>query len=721
MTFLNPLALFGLLAAAIPVLLHILNLRRLRTIEFSTLSFLKELQRTRIRRVKIRQILLLILRTLLIIAVVLAFARPTLRGSLSGLVGSQARTSAVILLDDTPSMTARNETGELFLQARSAAQTVLGLLADGDDAAVVPLSTVGRQEPPPLQRDLSLVRRTAASAEVTDIHRTLEDGLRTAAHILHGSRNVNREVYLLSDLQATGVTTNRSTRAEAIFDPAVRAFVLPLVAAPGANGSVENVEIPSAIRQRGRPLTLRAVVRDHGDRPLKDHVVSVTLGNSRVAERAVDVPEGTSARVEFMLLPQQSGWLTGAVDLESDGLDFDNRAFFAVFIPPSIHLLAAGAPDALRFLRLAIRSQSADSTSGLVWTETTPAGFSARALRGIDVLFLVDPGDLRPDQIRAVGDFLQSGGGVILFPGPATTPDVYRRKYGPLGFPRMEAVSPTGGRKGESFLEFRRIDRQHPVFQNMFETSDENQRAAGSSAGPGVESPRIEQRARFVPSASATVVIALSDGSPFMIDQKVGRGRLLTFAVPPTTQWSDLPTRGIFPPLMDRAALYAAQEDDPAPTVRPGDDVVVEIRQPAVTSVTAIDPAGHSDILALFQRGLSRAVRLRDTHQPGVYRITGNGKTIEDICVNVDPAESDPTPVSARDLLTVLGRLGIDRSHVRRIDRTDEIPRAVTEARYGTELWRVFLIVALLLALAELAIARESARDDNPLKGGTAS
>ena len=60
MVFLNPLVLLGLAAAAIPLILHLLNLRKLRTIEFSTLTFLKELQQTKIRRLKLRQLLLLL-------------------------------------------------------------------------------------------------------------------------------------------------------------------------------------------------------------------------------------------------------------------------------------------------------------------------------------------------------------------------------------------------------------------------------------------------------------------------------------------------------------------------------------------------------------------------------------------------------------------------------------------------------------------------------------
>ena len=81
MTFLNPFVLFGLAAAAIPILLHLLNLRKLKTIDFSTLRFLKELQKTSIRKLKAQQIILLILRTLIVIFSVLAFSRPTIKST----------------------------------------------------------------------------------------------------------------------------------------------------------------------------------------------------------------------------------------------------------------------------------------------------------------------------------------------------------------------------------------------------------------------------------------------------------------------------------------------------------------------------------------------------------------------------------------------------------------------------------------------------------------
>ena len=70
MTFLNPAVLIGLAAASIPILIHLLNLRKLKTIEFSTLIFLRELQKNKIRRVKLKQLLLLALLVLIILMIV---------------------------------------------------------------------------------------------------------------------------------------------------------------------------------------------------------------------------------------------------------------------------------------------------------------------------------------------------------------------------------------------------------------------------------------------------------------------------------------------------------------------------------------------------------------------------------------------------------------------------------------------------------------------------
>ena len=105
--------MFGLIASSIPIILHLLNLRKLRKIEFSSLIFLKELQKNKIRKIKVKQILLLIIRTLIVALLVFSFSRPVMKGYLSGF-GSHAKTSVVIILDDSYSMSINDQNGNYF-------------------------------------------------------------------------------------------------------------------------------------------------------------------------------------------------------------------------------------------------------------------------------------------------------------------------------------------------------------------------------------------------------------------------------------------------------------------------------------------------------------------------------------------------------------------------------------------------------------------------------
>ena len=140
MTFLNPVILFGLLAASIPILIHLLNLRKLKKIEFSTLQFLKELQKNKIRKIKFKQWLLLALRVLIILCIVTAFARPTLVGVSIGGTTSAAKTTAVFLLDDTFSMSVVDQEGSYFNQAKETIKKLLIQFEEGDEVGLILVS-----------------------------------------------------------------------------------------------------------------------------------------------------------------------------------------------------------------------------------------------------------------------------------------------------------------------------------------------------------------------------------------------------------------------------------------------------------------------------------------------------------------------------------------------------------------------------------------------------
>ncbi|MEO8168429.1 MAG: BatA domain-containing protein, partial [bacterium] len=380
MTFLNPLFLFGLLAASIPIIIHLLNLRKLKVIEFSSLQFLKELQKTKMRRVKIRQWLLLALRTMLIIAVVMAFSRPALRGSLSGLAGfplggsTHARTTLVLLLDDSPSMTVRNERGEFFTQAKEAASHILDLMKDGDEAYLIKLSDVKQSAEWTPSHAAAPLKKSLEQLNCSQQTAPFRDALGIAAKLLSESKNFNQEVYLITDAQATQFKS--AADSSDLFDDKVKLFLADV--RTGSSNEIENAgitsaEVTSKLITYGKPVTLEASVRNSGSSAIRNSVVSVYLDGARVVQHSVDVGAHSSASTRLIISPKRRGILHGYVHLEDDAFEQDNTRYFAMNVPNRIRVLSVGpSSNEIRLAALALTLDKDSGAAGLFSVDQIP-------------------------------------------------------------------------------------------------------------------------------------------------------------------------------------------------------------------------------------------------------------------------------------------------------------------------------------------------------------
>ncbi|MCX6134699.1 MAG: VWA domain-containing protein [Ignavibacteriales bacterium] len=725
MTFLNPLALFGLLAAAIPILLHLLNLRRLRTIEFSTLSFLKELQKSSIRRLKLRQLLLLILRTLLVLLIVFAFARPTLRGSLIGNIGSHTRTTAVFIIDDSFSMTVSDDQGELLKQAKQAANNVVHVFKEGDEIFVLPLSSLtgpqGTNEN--AIRDFSLLAKSLNEIKSSAQRGSLEDGIRVAARMLAGTRNFNKEVYVFSDFQQ-GVIRNElvgSAAKEKLFAPEVRFFLVPLGKREIQNFGIESVAIPSSIFEKDKPFTVQARVGNYSGNNVQDHVVSVFLNGTRVAERSIDIPQRSVLPLEFSVAASATGYIEGFVETEEDDFQYDNRRYFVLKIPERIRALVVGGAGETRFPLLALSTRTSASESALVLNEVTADRMSSVEIKRADVIVLCTSVGFSAGQVSELSAFVRSGGGLVLFPGTGIDPVTFNALMGAgLSIPSLTGIDRPSKPTAESgsYLEFGKVELQHPLFEGMFE-SRRGQPPAGSSAGGSaaairMESPRVRTSARFALTPQSNPVIALTNGAPFLAEQRLGTGRIFLFAVPPTTDWSDLPLKGIFVPLLHRSVLYLARAQARPEEALPGSEVVVRSSVATSGTWTIRNPQKVDVVATPTLQAFQQSLRFSGTDQPGIYTVLAKKEKLEQFVVNLDSRESQTQKATTAEISSLLDALGIDRSAVRESSNSDTIGRTVLESRFGVELWKYLLILALIVAVIELLVARSTRQETGP-------
>lgn len=720
MTFLNPLVLLGLLAAAIPILLHLFNLRKLRTVEFSTLTFLKELQKTKIRRIKIRQWLLLLLRTLLVLLLVMAFARPTLRGPLSGIVGERAKTTAVLILDDTPSMSATDDRGEYLQQAVDAARRVVALMHEGDEIYLLKLSTLTQTgattDIQPI-RSLPMLQATLKETKLSFRSHKLEDALRLSARLLATSTNLNKEVYLFSDFQEGGVVSADASALapESLFSESVRFFAVQIGKRQPNNIGIESVTIPTSMFEPGKAFQVRVRLINAGENAVEGFIVSLFLNGERVTQQGVDFAGRSSADVEFTVVPKSAGMLEGIIELESDDLDFDNRRYFTVDIPTSIRVLLVGTPADLQYIRLALGTREATSSSTFQMRETTTERLAVSDLRAHDVILFSNPRDLSVAQTEQLSAFLASGRGIVIFPGLQTQPVVFNADFAEkLQLPRLlgiELLRPDPARdETESFVTFDRVDFQHPVFQGMFE-EDLLHGPTRRQPSPqrAVETPNVKTFARFQLPPQARTVIALANGAPFLVETPALQGRLFLFAVAPNLDWSDFPLKGLFVPLLHRVVAYLAAEPQTGETLV-GEEAVLRTRSRSTDRWVVLSPSKAETVVQPRTFGLERMVRFRDTETPGIYTLNSGSTIVRKFAVNLHPDESKTAKADGVTLDRMRQRLGIAETTWLMIEPTEEILRTILQARLGVELWKHFLLAALLVAIAEMFVARDSKR-----------
>jgi aerotolerance regulator-like protein len=336
-SFIHPLALLGLAAAAIPALLHLLQRRTPPQVDFPPVRYLSAAERESARRLKLRHLLLLILRTALIVTIVLAAARPLvpLRGG-----GAHQPTAAVIILDNSPSSGAIVDGGLVLDRLRVAARSSVGRTTSADRVWLMLCDGVLRGG----SREALLA--TIDSTHPGWLRLDLVQAVERAARIVNAQPLVDREVHVLSDLQRTALASSRA---------AVPSGIRVLALAPGREAPNRGISSVT-VSEGAAVIELSGSGLDAGGAP---QPVPVTIRIGGGPNRGETAARGlaTPGAVVTVSLPAQSlspGWWVGEAALEPDELRADDRRPFAWRVAPPAKVMATAAAGSFVAAALAV-------------------------------------------------------------------------------------------------------------------------------------------------------------------------------------------------------------------------------------------------------------------------------------------------------------------------------------------------------------------------------
>ncbi len=673
MTFLNPLVLVGLIAAAIPLLVHLFNFRRPRRLDYSSLALLQALQHTIIQRIRIRQWLLLLLRTLALCAIVTAFAQPVFKGASGTRFLGRASVSMAVVLDNSLSMLLRDVEGTFIAQVRQAAQNLVNSARPGDEVFVFSTAEAALARPDAI-----------ADIEVSNVTRTATEAIQhAAAHLAREGVHVNQVVYYAGDLQESTLTDS------ATYSPqgSVRVALIPVQAASRPNVAITGTVVKSRIVEPGQAVTVEATLVNHGLSPLDNWAVSLYLEGERVAQMGVALPPDLPARTTLLASPQSRGWLSGYVQTEDDTFLEDNRHYFTLHVPASRNILIVrGAGANVKHVELAFAVREGQTTLRTLVIDAH--ALSATALSRYDAVFLVSPATLSTGEVTALARYVDRGGGLMLFPADEVN--------GANAL--LETLGAGSLAIRETPVSVAVADFEHPLFAGVFEETLTEQARA-------LERLAVSRMALYTPGTGVeSALIGLSDGASFLQEIQYGGGRVLVMAVAPDPAWSDLPVRGLFVPLMYRSAYYlSAGESVQGDALVTGRTSRLRVRAAGRRlHLTTPDGAEH---VPEQQQVFGATLLDVKVSTPGIADVLATDSLVRRVSVNLDERESRLTYAAPEDAAGALEEvLGIP-VEVAGDAGLSSVSETIMQARSGVNLWRHMLIAALIFLAAEMLVA----------------
>ncbi|GAA4011586.1 BatA and WFA domain-containing protein [Hymenobacter fastidiosus] len=670
MTLTYPWFLWGLLAVAIPIAIHLFELRRPQRLLFTNVGFIREIKLITARQRKVKHLLVLLARVCFLVFLVLLFCQPFIPARKSEGV---AATVVAVVVDATPSMQVLSNTDQpLFERAISEARD----LPAAYSAATRYVLPEGNG-----QLSAAAFQTTLDQLAIAGTAPAVQGPLQR----LKTRSGKTQQVFIFSDFQKNSFTPKLLAA-----DSGQQVFLVPLAGKATPNVFVDSVLLDDAFVRAGTDISLRVRLRNGGSMVAPNCQVKLFVGARQVAayQTAVEAQRTAISTVRVRL--EGADLQQCRVEVEDFPVTFDNTYYFTLQPAPKIRIVDIGSPEEVNTRRLY------GNEPLFAYQGSRPQNPDYRQLAAANLTVVQEVPQVEAGLREALRQAVQQGGTVVIVPpAGAAGRASYNQLFRDLGIGTVQwAAIPAGA---PILQEVAQPSPQNPFFRDVF--AGQSRQAVMPKAAPVLRWSR-----------SGTDVLRMRDGDGYLAGFASGRGMVYLFAAPFGGGYADFTNHALFVPVMYRLAMQSYRTDQ---------RLAYRLNQGTVTlgGTEAVGGNGKESVLKLVKDSLTfipsqrmQAGELRFEVPPGMresgfYTLTRNGQPVTTLAFNFDKRESSLATYSAAELRQLIGP---NRPKVQVYEATaaQSVAAQYKAERVGTPLWRYCLWLALGSLLAEVLLLR---------------
>lgn len=684
MQFVNPLYLFGLLAIAIPVIIHLFNFRRFRKVYFTNVRFLQELKQQTQKQSQLRHLLILAMRILAITALVLAFAQPYIPFH-EAQSKKASRNAVSIFVDNSFSMEAVGQGGTLLDESKQKAHEIVSAYKSSDLFQLLTCDFEGRHQRF-VTRDefvtmLEEVKVSPSVRSFSEINRRQND-------LLKSETSARRTSFMISDFQKSSFNS-----VDFIQDSSVSTYLVPLESSTAANVYIDTCWFVQPTQQPGKTSILSARVWNKSETDLEKIPLKLLINNQQKSVASIDIKAGMSTTVELPFTIYQAGPQQGMLQVTDYPVTYDDKFYFSFDVLSSIHVLAINGGAENRYLK-ALFAQD----SSVVLFNMSDKSLDYGSLPNYDLIILNEIPVFSSGLSEEIKKYVTNGGTILFLPSPNVDLNSVNSFLLSLNAPSYQALDTSDTRVVK-------LSEESYLFRDVFERQQGRQVVA-----PNTDLPKVNRHYPVSYNSSMLTVPLMSmlNGKEFLVLTNSGMGQVLQLTVPLDPTFSNFPQQALFVPVLYNIALISHPSHSLYSII--SDNKVIRIWAAVPTGDKIFRIKSQDDGFEMIPQ-INRAGNMVNVFvgnqlpNAGNYSLLNDNSIITSLAFNYNRGESDLQCNTVNELETFL-----DKEHLGgfKVLKSGQKPlnEVISQINSGTQFWRYFVWLALLFLLAELLLIR---------------
>lgn len=681
MNFTYPAFLFALSAIAIPVIIHLFNFRKFKTVYFSNVRFLKEVKQETQAKSKLKHLLVLAARILAILFLVFAFAQPYIPVNNKKVAAGDKLVS--IFVDNSFSMDAINKNGTLLDEAKKRAAEIVSAYKSTDRFQLLTNDFEGKHQRLVNKEEfITLLDEIKISPSI----RNLSEIASRQADILEQGAARSKTAFMVSDFQKT-----ISNFEQLKNDTGITINLVPLVAAAKSNVYIDTCWFETPVRQLNQAERLHVRIKNVSEKVLESNSIKLFINEQQKTPASFNLDKESETEVTLSFVSRETGLQHCRIELNDYPVTFDDKFYFSFEVAKNIPVLsinASGAEGSAYINKLF----GADSLFVLANFPENKLDYST--LPGYRLIVLNELKSISSGLAQELKRFMTAGGSVIVFPNTGIDINAYRDFLTSVNVNYYERLD-TANTKVD------RINLEHAVYNDVF---DKKTFSATNLNLPLANKHYVISRTS---RSSEENLLRLQNGDAFFSEYTVEKGKLYLSAVALNSNFSNFSRHAVFVPTLYKAAMFSQATAPLFYTI--GNDEMIE----STTTVTGENVyhirSMNSDFDIIPEHKIMDGKTVIMVHNQvknaGNYNVFAGQDRIAGVSFNFNRKESDLSCYSAEELAFQLA--GNNLGNVNIIETgAQSLKQSLMELEQGKKLWKFCIILALLFLAAEVLLLR---------------